>query len=756
MRVAVLLCLALSADADTAGTVVALQREGSTVENGEVCRFPAGDRENPLQRWLTSQAVTCVATGSRVAFPRGLWNVFGRVEGIALSTVPLLIDGDAAPETLSLSVDPAASVVPLLPAGHSGVIYAPLRGSAFPFAERTPRVTVPAGEELWLFVLEKSTPISIVPIAALDPGSERTVDARSGGQSSVLAWLQVPEADRAALRNARGVSPPHVRASSGGPFQDSDPLPPLALLNGAFVRVRGVSAGQSELELGGRGWIPHRRRVNVASALSIAHDPLIARAAATVIVNWSAQDDLPALERSIGSCDATEESPRFEISVAACAPPPRPNEAIDPGACSVIRNESFDQDITFGSVRVEDVVPGLYRAEMRFGKLPPVRTVVNVPPLQQGSLRLFASYIEVYGSLTRGGEPLGEGASMEFPGDGVGFAAPEKGEYRAVLRRMIETDAQITVKPCRGAPPALVLADRPGRRNARFDIDIPANELTITVSDTFTRMPLPGSTVRYTVMSLPLPRRPLVTRVLTTAEGGVVITSVPEREIRLTVSHPGYEKKNVEPFSMSRTEKKTVDVQLVPLRGSRGKIVSQRPFESGTIFWFSSSGTETERADLAPDGTFVYARSHEPHETMTVVSLSHPVWTLQAPRVDRRQTVEIRFPDVAVREFDVSIEGAEGRVMRHIVLIIGGMSVPQPALLQHQALRGLPATVRGAGPLRLRDIAETGPIDLVLGPTVDEVPSRAVGMDLLTLPEFAAAPRKRLPPGATAIALQLK
>lgn len=762
MRVAVLLCLALSADANAAGTVIAIQRDGSTVEQGEVCRFPAGDRENPFQRWLTSQAVTCVATGSPMVFPPGLWNVFGKVDGIALSTVPLLIDGDAAPETLSLSVDSAATVTPLLPAAHGGVIYAPRRGSAFPLAERTPRVTVPAGEELWLFVLEKSTPISLVPIAALDPGSERTVDARSGGPSSVLAWLQVPEADRAALRNARGVSPPHVRAKSDGPFHDSDPLPPLALLNGAFVRVRGVSAGDAELEVGGRGWVPHRRRVKVASALSIAHDPLIARASATLIVNWSAADDLPALNRSIGSCDATEKSPRFEISVAACGPPPRPNEAVDPGACSAIRNESFDQDITFGTVRVEDVVPGMYRAEMRFGKLPPVSTIVNVPALQQRPLRLFASYNEVYGSLTRGGEPLGEDASIEFSGGGVGFATREKGEYRAaVLGRMIETDAQITVRPCSGAPPALVLADRPVRRNARFDIDIPANELTIAVSDTFTRMPLPGSTVRYVVMSLALPRRPLVTRVLATgnddgSEGGVVITSVPEREIRLAVSHPGYEKQDVEPFSMSKTEKKTVDVQLVPLRGSRGKIVSQRPFESGTIFWFSSAGTETERADLAPDGTFVYARSHEPDETMTVVSLSHPVWTLRAPRVDRRQTVEVRFPDVAVREFDVSIERADRRDMRHIVLIIGGVSVPQPALRQHQALRGLPVTVRGAGPLRLRDIAETGPIDIVLGPTVAELSSGAGAMDLLALPQFADAPRKRLPPGATAITLQLK
>ena len=73
----------------------------------------------------------------------------------------------------------------------------------------------------------------------------------------------------------------------------------------------------------------------------------------------------------------------------------------------------------------------MYRAELRFGRLPPVDVTADVrtmPPLQ-------AMYFEVYGSLTRGGAPLGEDAGIEFPHGGVGFAPREAGEYMAALPR---------------------------------------------------------------------------------------------------------------------------------------------------------------------------------------------------------------------------------------------------------------------------------------------------------------------------------
>src|SRR3954469_11723018 len=137
LSLVVLAIAATSAAAETRVTVTG--GEG----NAEVCRFRAGDREKPIERWLSAQAVTCVASDAALTFPPGLWNVFARAKG-AVSIDPILMDGAAAPASLDIALIPAATVVLHLPAGSTGVLYAPKHVVAFPAAERT---IVPAGEE---------------------------------------------------------------------------------------------------------------------------------------------------------------------------------------------------------------------------------------------------------------------------------------------------------------------------------------------------------------------------------------------------------------------------------------------------------------------------------------------------------------------------------------------------------------------------------------------------------------------------------
>ena len=70
MRWASLAVLMLSAATVSADTRVALT--GAT-EGAEVCRFRARDREKPIDRWLSDQAVTCAASDAALSFPPGLW-----------------------------------------------------------------------------------------------------------------------------------------------------------------------------------------------------------------------------------------------------------------------------------------------------------------------------------------------------------------------------------------------------------------------------------------------------------------------------------------------------------------------------------------------------------------------------------------------------------------------------------------------------------------------------------------------------------
>src|SRR6185436_5705935 len=294
-----LLLLMLAAAIPAAATVVTVERDGAPIAQAEVCRFAAGERENPFRRWFGWKDVTCVAAGPQVEFPRGLWNVFARGSN-GVSAAPMLVDGAAAPEKLTLKLDAAATIVPLLPEKRRGVIYVPRRGSAF--AVDGERVLVPAGEDLWLFVLEKSVPVAVFPIAPLKAGTEQSVDGRTDGPAALLGWLRIPEDERVALAATTGIVSPGVRAFSGVATRESDLLPPLSVLNGAFLRVRDVPPGSAELRLEGRGWLPDRRAVKVgAPPITIAPDPLIVRAAATLVVHWSTQQDLPALDRSVGT-----------------------------------------------------------------------------------------------------------------------------------------------------------------------------------------------------------------------------------------------------------------------------------------------------------------------------------------------------------------------------------------------------------------------------------------------------------------------
>jgi hypothetical protein len=289
------------------------------------------------------------------------------------------------------------------------------------------------------------------------------------------------------------------------------------------------------------------------------------------------------------------------------------------------------------------------------------------------------------------------------------------------------------------------------RHGARFNVDIPANELTIRVRDTFTGEALPGAKVELDALSILRPPRVVYTTTQTADERGIVVwRGVPIRTLHLRVSHTGYEKLAIKPFTMPDSGTHAVDAQLVPMRGSRGKIVSAVPFENGSVMWFSSAGSRTESAELSEDGTFIYMNRHTPDETMAVVSTSHPLWVLRAPDTDRRETISLRYPDATPVAFDVWLSAAAVPTEdRYVGVVIGGVRIPQPALAHHQDLRDDPSFLRGPGPLHLRDLLATGPIDILLGPTVEEGASRGRPLDIFALPQFADPPHQRLEPGTS-------
>lgn len=707
-----LAALAAFAFAGTAAaTVVTMNAPGA-----EVCRFRAA-KGDPFQRWFSSQETTCVPAGTNTDFGPGLWNVFARSQ-TQVSADPVLVDGASAPATIALDAFDAATLSFQLAAGQTAVVYAPKRQIAYPASQK---MLVPAGLELWIVTLSKSVPIGLTRLPPLVAGSSMIVAPPTidDAHSDVLAWIELPEPDRTAVKKARGANLPHIRIGSGATEIEASILPPVENLDGAIVLIPHVSKGSASLQFGGRGWLPARRKIDAGpQPVTLVRDPIVARASASLVVDWSTLGDLPALDRSLGSCDRMQPT-GFALTISACTASGK-GEPV----CTAVHTEPLQFPPTYGEVMIDEVPPGLYRAELRYGKLPPVSTTAQVAPLQQRPIYVRAEYLEAYGSLTRGGEPLNEDMRLEFPGGGVGFA-PRGSDYHAVLTGLPGIDSKINVVTCKGER-TLVLGEEMMRRNARWNIDIPANSLTISVVDTFTRRGLPAASIRYTVMSLRKPPVPVLTEMLVHDDKSGMpdrffLRSVPPlRDINLQVKNSGYKTQDVAPFSLSKSEKKEIEVQVVPLDGTQGRVISSRPFEKAMLFWFSPQYGPTDRADVAPDGTFFYdERSHMRNEILVLVSASHPLWIARAPEIRHRQQLEIAFPDaLPAREADVFVETNNTSVATVVGITVGGLHVPQAVFAQYLALRDTPLTVVNAGPWHLPPVAETGPIEVLRGPTV--------------------------------------
>jgi hypothetical protein len=248
-------------------------------------------------------------------------------------------------------------------------------------------------------------------------------------------------------------------------------------------------------------------------------------------------------------------------------------------------------------------------------------------------------------------------------------------------------------------------------------------------------------------MSRGFPFRPVLTGsiAMDAPYDGARMQSVPQREMRIQVSAPGYQKKDVERFTMDKRERKTINVQLMPLEGSAGTVVSPASFDSATIYWFTANGEETEHADVASDGTFVFARKHDSSETMVIVSASHPLWAVKSPVMRLGDTIKLPFPPSS-RSFEVITKGPSA----FLTVAMGGVRVPLAAFREHQQLRRNPSTTQPGRVLPVNDIAAVGTIDVLLGPAVEMVAPRAAAVDVFTLPQFKIVTR-RLEPDQTTV-----
>jgi hypothetical protein len=749
VAIAAVILLTVSAHAAIRVTV-----NGEPAAGAEICAFRAPSAETPFKQLLSSNEIVCGTLAP------GLWNVFARRGTSQISARTVLIDMRQPLPEVELRLEPAASVV--FPKGTHGVVYVTDSVSAFP-AGADGVALVPAERDLLPLLAHDGAPVAVGEPMRLTNGARQNAVFGPNAWRAVATWLSITPADLAAVRGARRKQPPQLVAKNvQGAVAPLNPLHGTIVIDRAMQFLR-VPAGASTLELSGTPWKRQSVSMNVpASGIVITPAPLQLIPTSSAVVKWAARRDLTALVSDRTPPCAGPKEPKAPaakpiVSLLSCRgyQPARALNLLDRDACSVAGAHDWPAPQRNGEVAFENLDAGSYVIEFTFAGLPPIREPLRLGRFDQETLNLDVDYTTLFGRVTVGGEKVPSPVRVSFDFTHAVYTNDD-GDYSVVLNKPLAADRVISLRSCDGKVDGEQIVERDVLPNSRYDIDLPANRVTVEAADSENGTPIAGALVRYGAFRgeemssryyFRLAYAPdasgnqVPTR--TGADGRYVIRNLPpEKTLRVCLEHDDYERTCAEPMTLTSTQARTLRIEMKPKKGFAGRIAGANDVAAGQLSWFAADGRETERTVVKPDGTFRFDNRHEPGEAAVFVSANLPLFAFPQPFLGERDPMNVTMPPAPSRTFEVSI-GEDRRQEDAIVTIeIGGLVVPYPPFAQHLALHGSRLDIRNRGPLVVPDILQTGPIAVILGPPLDQVTPAMHVLDLFRLPQFRALPRK--------------
>ncbi|MDP9362051.1 MAG: carboxypeptidase-like regulatory domain-containing protein, partial [Acidobacteriota bacterium] len=406
-------------------------------------------------------------------------------------------------------------------------------------------------------------------------------------------------------------------------------------------------------------------------------------------------------------------------------------------------------------VAFENLDAGGYVIEFTFADLPPLRESLRLERFQQENVAVAVDYTTLYGRVTVGGEKVPSPVRVAFDFTQAVYTNDD-GDYSVVLRRPLKADGVISLRSCDGRVDGEQIVDRDVLPNARYDIDLPANRVTVEAADADSGAPIAGALIRYGAFRGDEMSSHYYFRLAyapgesgqnvplrTGADGRYVIRNLPpEKTLRVCLEHDDYERTCAEPLTLRSTQASTLRIDMKPKNGFGGRIVGANDVAAGQLYWFSADGRETERTVVKPDGTFRFNRRHDPGEAVVFVSANLPLFAFPQPFLGEHDPMNVTMPPAPSRSFAVAIDPDRPQQDAVVTIEIGGLVVPYPPFAQHLALHGSHLDIRNRGPLLVPDILQTGPISVILGPPLDQVTPAMRVIDLFRLPQFRSLPRK--------------
>src|SRR4051794_3820635 len=747
--IALAILVAASADAAIRVTV-----NGEPASGAGICGFRAPSAETPFKQLLSSNEIACGTLSP------GLWNVFARRGTSQISARTVLIDTRLPPPEVELRLEPAESVA--FSKGTHGVIYVTDSVSAFP-AGSDGVALVPAERDLLPLLARDGAPAAVGEPMRLATGARANAVFGPDASHAVATWLSITPADLAAVSAARRKQPPQIAAKiARGAVPVLNPLHGTIVIDRAMQFLR-VPAGASTLELSGTPWKRQLVAVNVpASGIAVTPTPLQLIPTSSAIVKWAARRDLTALASDRTPPCAGPKEPKAApakpaLSLLSCRgyQPVQALQLLDRDQCTVVGSRDWPAPQRNGEVAFENLDAGNYVVEFTFAALPPIRQSLRLGRFDQEDLSINVDYTTLWGRVTVGGEkvPSPVRVSFDFP---YAVYTNEDGDYTAVLYRPLLAERVVFLRSCDGRVDGEQIVDRDVLPNSRYDIDLPANRVTVEAADADSNAPVAGARVRYGAfrteemssfyyyrLAVAPDDQGNIVALHTDSNGRYVIRNLPpDKKLRVCLEHEDYEKACAESMQLTSTQEKTLRIAMKPKNGFAGRIEGANGVMAGQLYWYSSDGRETEKTSVKTDGTFRFNVRHEPGEAAVFVSANLPLFAFPQPFLGEREPMNVTMPPAPSRTFDVSI--GEGRRQENAIITIeiGGLVVPYPPFAQHLALHGSRLDIRNRGPLLVPDILQTGAISVILGPPLDQVTPAMHLIDLFRLPQFRALPRK--------------
>jgi hypothetical protein len=725
--------------------------KGETVPDAEVCFYPAVFAD-PFAA-LASPEFRCLPSDTEIAIPNKSFAVFAR-RGTDLVTMHHAIvhaspDRQQGVATRVVSLAPAVSLnakAILSRLGkdeHLAIILGETsqnRPTVMPLQSAGGLAPLPVGVPAVPLLIKGGQPIEVGDF--LKPTSGNPAELRfSQASDGTTILVRFRAIDPLLAANGTNPSSPKLYSDAFLKLLFSQDVPVVEVIDTAgkvhqsdlkalkasnlFETVyvfRNVPPGKVRIRTGGSSWQTTEQAIEIRPRQSVATpEPVLLRLGANVHVSLDNSFQLPKTVSTCGTESGGEKRDTRSVGLFQC------QRAMDRATltpevlarCTPLGSQEVAGNSRTPQINFDGVKAGDYLIAAKVGE-----RVVNLElahatlgSTTEITMPLVGNYVT--GRVTRAGKPAK--SEVRFL-TGTAVSDPDTGEYFALLSKPHRAHVGVQVIAC---DEAFVYMRAPAadiENGARYDIEIPSNEIIVDVLEKNTGKKLEGASVIAAIVRLGESRSVVGQMPAEVRNERYVVGSLDEGStVSICARLSGYQYECTDDLEVRRgTQRASLYLTPTPHKARTAGTGYTR------AFWAGADGTVTEDMAIDEKGEFQYSGEHL-YEHLILVGTA-PLW-VTTPQTWTADELVLTPPQGPVRTVTFKLSERNPHKTSTVLLWVNDLAVPRRALFLHQLLRGRPWLIIDRSPLVVSDLFESDTMLAAEGPDPDTLESgSAVGV----------------------------